>query len=218
VCPNEPDLDASAAYESERLRRLYDRTAGEYDRWMRFHDRVMLGNGGRRVCSRASGLTLKPAIGIGLNLPFYPDGVPLTGVDLSPAVLAVAAWHVQTLGVGADLRLGDALAHDFPDDSFDTVVSTLFLSQYRTHGGQPPRPGGFSSRAVSFSCLDQVQSPIRPVRWVERLLDPPLRRFAGVHLLRNPLHYLGTVGLRLERCDRSSGGIVLDVVARKRGA
>jgi hypothetical protein len=66
--------------------------------------------------------------------------------------------------------------------------------------------------------LDNARSPIRPVRWVERLLDPLLRRFGGVHLLRDPLHYLGTVGLRVERCDRSSGGIVLDVVARKRGA
>ncbi len=33
------------------------------------------------------------------------------------------------------------------------------------------------------------------MRWVERLLDSPLRRFAGVHLLRDPLHYLGFVNL-----------------------
>jgi hypothetical protein len=84
VCPHEPDLDASEAYESERLRRFYERTAGEYDRWVRFHDRVMVGDCRRRVCSRASGRTLELAIGTGLNLPFYPDGVRLTGVDLSP--------------------------------------------------------------------------------------------------------------------------------------
>jgi hypothetical protein len=56
------------------------------------------------------------------------------------------------------------------------------------------------------------------VRFVERLLDPPMRRFAGWNLLRDPLDYLGTVGFRVERCDRSRGGIVLEVVARERCA
>jgi SAM-dependent methyltransferase len=75
---------------TRRQRRFYDEYASAYDRWMRFYDHIMLGDARRRVCSRASGRTLELAVGAGLNLPNYPQGVRLTGVDLSPAVLAVA--------------------------------------------------------------------------------------------------------------------------------
>jgi ubiquinone/menaquinone biosynthesis C-methylase UbiE len=201
--------------ETDRLRRFYDEYAGDYDRWMRFYDSLMVGDGRRRVCSRASGRTLELAIGTGLNLPFYPDGVHLTGVDLSPAMLAVAGRRARQLGINAELLLGDAYALNFPNDRFDTVVATLFLSTV-----PDPRRATAEIRRVlkpggRLLLLDHVRSPIRAARLVERLLDPPMRKFAGVHLLRNPLDYLGAVGLRVERCARSRWSIVLDVVARK---
>jgi ubiquinone/menaquinone biosynthesis C-methylase UbiE len=196
---------ASAANEAERVRRFYDEYAGTYDRWMRFYDRVMLGDGRRRVCSRAEGRTLELAIGTGLNLPFYPGDVRLTGVDLSPAMLSVAGQRARELGVDVELRLGDAQALDLPDDSFGTVVSTLFLSTVP----DPLRAAAEVWRVLKprgcLLVLDHVRSPNRPVRWADRLLDPPMRRFAGVHLLRDPLDYLGTMGFRVERCDRSRG-------------
>jgi ubiquinone/menaquinone biosynthesis C-methylase UbiE len=201
--------------ENERLRRFYDQSAGEYDRWMRFYDSIMLGDARRRLCSRASGRTLELAIGTGLNLPFYPDGVRLTGVDLSPAMLAVAKQRSRTLGIDAELLVGDAHALDFSEDSFDTVISTLFFSSV-----PDPRQAAAEVRRVlkpggQLLLLDHVRSPIWTARLAERLLDPPLRRFAGCNLLRDPLDYLGAVGFVIERCDRSRWGIVLDVVARK---
>jgi ubiquinone/menaquinone biosynthesis C-methylase UbiE len=201
--------------QTERLRRFYDEYAGDYDRWMRFYDSIMLGGARRKVCSRASGRTLELAIGTGLNLPFYPSGVRLTGVDLSPAMLAVAKQRSRKLGIDAELLLGNAHALDFPNDRFDTVVSTLFFSSV-----QNPRQAAAEVRRVlkpggRLLLLDHVRSPIRTARFAERLLDPPLRRFAGCNLLRDPLDYLGAVGFVIERCDRSRWGIVLDVVARK---
>ena len=58
--------------QTERLRRFYDEYAGDYDRWMRFYDSIMLGGARRKVCSRASGRTLELAIGTGLNLSYLP--------------------------------------------------------------------------------------------------------------------------------------------------
>jgi ubiquinone/menaquinone biosynthesis C-methylase UbiE len=203
------------SHQTERLRHFYDEYAADYDRWMRFYDSIMLGSGRRNVCSRASGRTLELAIGTGLNLPFYPSGVRLTGVDLSPAMLAVAEQRSRKLGVDAELLLGNAHALDFPNDRFDTVVSTLFFSsvpsprQAAAEVLRVLKPGGY------LLLLDHVRSPNWPVRLVERLLDLPLRRFAGCHLLRDPLDYLGTVGFIVERCHRSRWGIVLEVVARK---
>src|SRR5204863_7331930 len=76
---------------------------------------------------RAVGEVLEVAVGTGRNLPFYPDGTRLTGVDWSPAMLAIARQRAAALGREADLRQGDAQALDFPDESFDTVLCALGL-------------------------------------------------------------------------------------------
>jgi SAM-dependent methyltransferase len=199
-------------------RRFYDEHARDYDRWMRFYDPLMLGDARRRVCSLASGRTLELAIGTGLNLSFYPGDVRLTGVDLSPAMLAVAGQRARELGVDVELRLGDAHALDLPVDSFDTVVSTLFFSsvpsprQAAAEVLRVLKPGG------RLLLLDHVRSPILAVRLVERLLGPPLRRFSGCDLMRDPLDYLGAGGFVVESCRRSRLGVVLEVVARKGSA
>jgi ubiquinone/menaquinone biosynthesis C-methylase UbiE len=67
---------------------------------------------------------LEVAIGTGRNLPYYPPGIRLTGVDFSPAMLQLARRQADRLGRTVDLRLGDAQTMQLPDASFDTVVCT----------------------------------------------------------------------------------------------
>jgi ubiquinone/menaquinone biosynthesis C-methylase UbiE len=116
------DEDAAA-----RARRLWDRYASRYDREMAFWERILFGNGRAWVCSWAEGDALEVAVGTGRNLPFYPAGVRLTGVDLSPAMLAIARQRARAIGRQVDLRETDAQALPFADASFDTVVCTLSL-------------------------------------------------------------------------------------------
>src|SRR5579884_1902911 len=113
--------------ETERTRRLYDRTASRYDRGIGLTERLLFGDGRRWVCAQARGDVLEVAVGTGRNLPYYPPDARLTGVELSPAMLALARDRAAALGRDADLRLGDAQALDFPDASFDTIVATLAL-------------------------------------------------------------------------------------------
>ena len=206
--------EVAAARDTERLRRFYDRAAPDYDRWMRLVDRLLLGDGRRRLCARAGGRTLELGIGTGLNLAFYPRHVRLTGIDLSPAMLAVAGRRAQALGLEAELRVGDAQALDFPDDGFDAVVCTLSLCtipderRALAEAYRVLRPGG------RLLLLEHVRSPVRPVWWVERLLDP-LARLAGDHLLRDPLDHLSAAGFCRERSQRSRWGVIAEIVARK---
>src|SRR5215207_2949996 len=117
----------SVSEQTERLKRHGEKEEPTYDRRMDFFERVLFGDGREWVCSRASGDVLEVAVGTGRNFPFYPQGVQLTGIDLSPAMLEIARKRADEVGVDADLREGDAQELPLPEASFDTVVCTLSL-------------------------------------------------------------------------------------------
>jgi ubiquinone/menaquinone biosynthesis C-methylase UbiE len=113
--------------ETERVLGLYEKEAGKYDREMNFFDRLLFAGGREWVCSQAAGDVLEIGIGTGRNLPHYRADVSLIGIELSPAMLEIARARARELGREVDLRVGDAQALGFPDDSFDAVVCTLSL-------------------------------------------------------------------------------------------
>src|SRR5262249_58262085 len=82
----------------DRRRRYWDKASASYDRQMGWFDRVLSAGSRAWVCAQATGRTLEVAVGTGLNLPFYPGEVQLTGIDFSPAMLGVARRRAEQLG------------------------------------------------------------------------------------------------------------------------
>ncbi len=203
------------ANETERVRRVYDEFARRYDQSIRFFERLLFGAGRRWVCSRAHGDVLEIGIGTGRNLPYYPQDVRLTGIELSPAMLAIARQRAAELGLVADLRVGDAQALPFPAERFDTVVFTLALCTIPddrravAEAWRVLRPRG------QLLLLEHVRSPFWPIRFIEWILNPLTVRLEGDHLLRDPLDYLEAEGFVVEQAERRKCGIVERVRARK---
>jgi SAM-dependent methyltransferase len=54
------------------------------------------------------------------NLPFYPRGIQLTGIDFSPAMLDIARDRAAKLAIDITLLEADAQHLPFADDRFDT--------------------------------------------------------------------------------------------------
>ncbi len=68
---------------------------------------------------------LDVATGTGITaLAARERGAEVTGVDLTPELLAVARRKAEQAGLEIDFREGDAEALPFPDASFDVVLST----------------------------------------------------------------------------------------------
>jgi ubiquinone/menaquinone biosynthesis C-methylase UbiE len=203
------------AGETERVRRFYEKDAHKFDREMRFFDRLLFAGGREWVCAQASGDVLEIGIGTGRNLSHYAADVRLTAIELSPAMLELARARASELGRECDLRVGDAQALEFSDQSFDTVVCTLSLCSIPDERAAAAevrrvlRPGG------RFLLLEHVRSPLLPVRLAQRLLDPLSVRFQADHLLREPLEVLRAEGFEVERLERSKLGIVERLAARK---
>ncbi len=182
---------------------------------MRLFELLLFAGGREWVCSQAEGEVLEIAVGTGRNLPHYRDGVRLTAVELSPAMLAIARARARDLGRDVDFRVGDAQALEFPSERFDSVVATLALCTIPDERAAVAevrrmlRPGG------RFLLLEHVCSPMLPIRLAERLLEPLMLRFKGDHLLREPVDHLHAEGFVVERLERSKLGIVERVAARK---
>jgi ubiquinone/menaquinone biosynthesis C-methylase UbiE len=203
------------AKETEKIKRIWEKRAPRYDRSIILWEKVLFGDGRRWVCSRAQGEVLEVAIGTGRNLDFYPPGVRLTGIDLSPAMLERARQRARELGMEVDLREGDAQDLPSADGSFDTVVCTLALCNVpddRKAVAEMKRvlkPGG------RLLLLDHVRAASGLGRAVQKALEVVTVRVEGEHLLRRPLEYLRGEGFRIEERERYKLGIVERLAAWK---
>jgi ubiquinone/menaquinone biosynthesis C-methylase UbiE len=130
----------NVAAETERVRRLQDKQAPGYDRQISMFERILFAGGREWVCSQARGKTLELACGTARNLAFYRHDVELTGIELSPEMLAIGHRRAQELARPADLRLGDAQSLEFADATFDTVTCTLGFCTIPTPAAPPPKP------------------------------------------------------------------------------
>jgi ubiquinone/menaquinone biosynthesis C-methylase UbiE len=201
--------------ETERVRRISDKTAPRYDRQMGFWDRVLFAGAREWVCSQASGETLEIAIGSGRNLPHYAADVQLTGVELSPKMIELARQRAVELGRTVDLRLGDAEALEFADESFDTVVCTFGLCTIPDDRRAVSEVRRVLRTGGRFVLAEHVRSPIPAVRAVERALEPLTLRFEADHLTREPLEHIRAEGFDVQRLERSKWGIVERVAAAR---
>jgi ubiquinone/menaquinone biosynthesis C-methylase UbiE len=182
---------------------------------MRFAERRLLDGGRPWVCSRATGEVLDVGIGTGANLPCYPPGLRITGIDLSPAMLAVARQRAQELGVDARLREGDAQALPFDDASFDTVVCTLVLCAVPDDDAaiaemhRVLRPGG------NLLLLDHVASSWWPILALQKAVELVTIRTSNEHFTRRPLTRLPEAGFEIVETQRQRAGAVERVWARR---
>jgi ubiquinone/menaquinone biosynthesis C-methylase UbiE len=106
--------------------KVHNRAARDYinTEWSR---EVLFGVAKKRkqLFAQATGKVLDVGCGYGMNFPYLINATHITGIDFSPIMLEKARSAVLDSGIKADLFEGDAEALKFPDDSFDTVISTL---------------------------------------------------------------------------------------------
>ena len=111
------------------VRDAYRRYARHYDRYFGaiFHP-------GRKMAIEQMGIrpgdrVLEVGVGTGLSLPEYPEGVRVTGIDVSPEMIEQARSRVDREEL-PDVTLSemDAEHMDFADGCFDHVVAMYVLS------------------------------------------------------------------------------------------
>jgi len=111
---------------SNRTRRRYDRLAFAYDVLEAPLERLRFAGWRQRLRNRIAGpAALEVGVGTGKNFPYYPSGVQIVGVDLSPRMLMRARRKASNRDLSIELREMDVQSLDFPDHCFDTVFATF---------------------------------------------------------------------------------------------
>ncbi len=119
-------IPISEKMTASKLQNAYDEIADQYEKKVWFDQHVLgVARLRKKLLSKATGKILDVACGTGLNIPLFPAGSDITAVDLSPNMLEQARKNAIKHRLSVSLAVMDAEKLEFPDGSFDTVVSTL---------------------------------------------------------------------------------------------
>jgi ubiquinone/menaquinone biosynthesis C-methylase UbiE len=201
------------------LQSAYDALAAEYERKVWF-DQAVLGVGRlrRRLMSRARGRILDVACGTGLNFAHFPRGSRVTGVDLSPEMLGLARRTAERLGLQADLLVMDAQGLDFPDESFDTVVSSLSTCTFPDPIAALREMGRVCRSDGSILLLEHGHSSLPWLaKFQDRTVHQHYQQNAGCRWNQEPLELVRAAGLRVLQDRRSIFGMFHSMEARPGG-
>ena len=112
--------------QTDLTRKRYNRLAFLYDFLEAPMERLRFGLWRSRLRERIEGpRVLEVGVGTGKNLTYYPPGVSITGIDLSPRMLEKANRKATILNLDSDVKEMDVQQLAFPDHSFDTVFATF---------------------------------------------------------------------------------------------
>ncbi len=113
---------------------------------------------------------------------FSDNGYDVTALDLSPSVIEVAREIFESNGLQGKFVVGDALALDFPDKSFDVVVSIGLLEHFEDVSkviSEQIRILDHGGLFLGYIVPENVHSVQQDYHWLNdilRLYDP---RFQG---------------------------------------
>lgn len=162
----------------------------------------------RRLFSKmGEGRILFLAIGTGLDVPFFPPGRRITGIDISDGMIEKARDRVAAYDGKIELQRMDVHEMPFEPGSFDQVfTSCTFCSVPRPVQGLEAlhrvlKPGG------ELHMFEHTGSSYFPFSLMMNLMTPLTRRF-GPEMNRTTVENVKAAGFQLDKVEH----VYLDVV------
>ncbi len=160
------------------------------------------------------GKALEVGVGTGKNMDYYPGGIEITAVDLSPRMLKRAKKRARRLGLKVRLLEMDVQCLAFPDNSFDTVFATfVFCSvpdpvQGLRELGRVCKPSG------KLLLLEHVRPGNELLGVFFDAFNPIVVRMIGANINRRTVDNIEAAGWQIQTQQHLSSDVVRLIEAR----
>ena len=150
-------------------------------------------------CIVLSGQLLDAGVSTGRNCAFYPADAIVSGIDASPAMLALAHRRCRTVSAAGRLYRMDVTELEFPAGSFDAAVASFLFCVLPDHLqapglrelGRVVRPGGL------IRLLEYVRPHGTFKRIVSMIWQPWIAWAYGASFDRGTEKHIAASGLEL---------------------
>ena len=183
--------------DSNTVRKRFDRIAWIYDFMESPMERLSVSAWRSELLSNVRGKVLEVGVGTGKNLPYYPEGIELTGMDISLKMLERAKQRADTLKIKAELVLMDIEKMTFPDRYFDYIVSTfVFCSVPDPIQGLREVKRVLKDDGVALF-LEHVRSENWFLGKMMDIFNPMVRSLIGSNINRSTVENIRKAGLNI---------------------
>jgi ubiquinone/menaquinone biosynthesis C-methylase UbiE len=193
---------------TDKIRKRYNRAAKFFDLTESMMERGKMSRWREMVWKEANGRVLEVGVGTGKNIQYYPNNAEVTAIDFSEKMLERARNKAEKLGRKIDLRLMDVQKLDFPDETFDTIMTTCVFCSV-----PDPVRGLEEIRRVckkdgKIIMLEHVRSK-NPIAGIFMdMLNPVVVRVVGANINRDTVENLKRAGLSVE----VEANLMMDIV------
>lgn len=212
-------IPLSEKMTTSQVQNAYNKVANQYEKKIWFDQHVLgVARLRKKLFSKATGNVLEVACGTGQNFSYLPVGVNITATELSPNMLQRAREHAKELNLKINFAVMDAENLEFPDASFDTVISSLSTCTF-------PNP---------IKALQEIKRLCRPnglilllehghsnlpflAKYQDRHEYQHYQDHAGCRWNQDPLDLIESAGLKVIKSKRSILGLFHSIEATPSG-
>ncbi len=149
------------------------------------------------ILSNLSGKVLEVGVGTGRNLKYYPAGCSVIGIDNSAGMLEKARKKASSMK-NITLYLMDAEHLDFPDNSFDYVVTTFVLCSIPDPVKALEEMRRILKPSGKLIALEHMRSSNPLIARIEDLINPIVFFFIGDDMTRDTMRNIEKAGFVIE--------------------
>ena len=152
----------------------------------------------KEALSGLSGKVLEVGVGTGRNLKYYPSSCSVTGIDNSKGMLEKAGEKAKGMK-NVTLLLMDAEHLEFPDNSFDYVVTTFVLCTIPDPVKALKEMRRVLKPSGELIALEHMHSSDPFIARLEDLINPILFFLLGDHTTRHTVRDIKEAGFTIRK-------------------
>ncbi|WP_428911683.1 class I SAM-dependent methyltransferase [Niallia sp. Krafla_26] len=194
-----------------QLIKKFDKQAVKYSRMRKNQEQ---NKWRKQIFQSVRGKTLEVAVGAGMNFSFYPQDIEYTGVDFSSKMIEHAKETAKKYEVNSTFMESDVECLNFPENSFDTIVSSGSFCSYENPVHVLNLFNQWCKEDGQILLLEHGLFSVPTLAWIQKKLDKVAVQTLGCHQDRDILEIVKQSDLNVMKHERGMLGYLYLVWAK----